>query len=376
MLESRALRLDRAGELGQGGGRGADRIGEAELDAAGTAIDGGLGGAHRLGCQPAVAGDQRHQLLVEAIDIGLDLGAGTVRERLVRVAVDLAGAGMDEAPAVAGLGIGAALVEVGRDHADRADLAGAGDPEPVGGAGDGVGRRQRVLARHRPQRLAGGGLQLADGLDQVEQPADLAAGRVDLQEHGPDRRIGHGLGDLGGQLGVAGEPAGGIEPARAGDQRADHRDHGDALGRDHELPSRRCGLLHRQQGPGAEQARADGARITSSFGRAIRSGVPSRREARCGRSGMAAQLAAGSASASSLGGAGSGAAGVLENDSPSWRSLALSAAISASTCSASKPRSAIAWLRLFRPASICSTSARASFCGSTHSNRGGSQVQA
>ena len=36
-------------------------------------------------------------------------------------------------------------------------------------------------------------------LDQVEQAADLAAGRVDLQQHAADRRIGHGRVDLGCQ---------------------------------------------------------------------------------------------------------------------------------------------------------------------------------
>ena len=70
------------------------------------------------------------------------------------IAVDLAVAREHEGPGEAGLGVGAALVDMDRDDADRADLAGAGDVEPVGGARDGIGGRQRALVRDRPQRLA------------------------------------------------------------------------------------------------------------------------------------------------------------------------------------------------------------------------------
>ena len=47
------------------------------------------------------------------------------RQRLVRIAVDLAGAGVDQRPLEAGHRVGTALVEVHGDDADRADLAGA-----------------------------------------------------------------------------------------------------------------------------------------------------------------------------------------------------------------------------------------------------------
>jgi len=60
-------------------GRGTDRIGQAQPDAALAAVDGDLGGAQRLGRPSPMAGDRGHQVIVERIDIGLHLHCGELR---------------------------------------------------------------------------------------------------------------------------------------------------------------------------------------------------------------------------------------------------------------------------------------------------------
>ena len=185
----------------------ADAVGEAGADGKLAAIDGGIGAAHRFGCQAAVGGDQAAEFGVEPIDIGLDGGAGALGQRLMGVAVDLLVAGEHEAPRQAGLGVGPALVDMNRDHADRSEFTGARDVEPVGGAGDGIGRRQRAFVGDRPERFAAGGFDRADALDQIEQAADLAAGRVDVEDDAAHRRIVHGGGNGVADVAVGQEAA-------------------------------------------------------------------------------------------------------------------------------------------------------------------------
>ena len=185
-----------------------DAVGEAGADRKLAAIDGGLGAAHGLGGQAAIGGDQGAEFGVEPIDVGLDGGAGALRtaarERCRRPSARPAKTKLHDK---SGLGIGAALVDMDGDHADRADLAGARDVEPVGGARDGIGGRQRAFVGDRPERLAAGGFDRADALDQVEQPADLAAGRVHIENDAAHRRIVHGRGDRIADVGVGQEAA-------------------------------------------------------------------------------------------------------------------------------------------------------------------------
>ena len=138
------------------GNRGIERanaVGKAGTDRELTAIDRGIGAAHCLGGQAAVGGDQAAEFGVEPIDVGLDGGAGALGQRLMSVAVDLLVAGEDKAPRQPGLGVGAALVDMHGDDADRSEFTGARDVEPIGGAGDGIGRRQRAFVGDRPERL-------------------------------------------------------------------------------------------------------------------------------------------------------------------------------------------------------------------------------
>ena len=203
------------------------------------------------------------------------------------VAVDLAFAREHECPSEARLCVGGALVDVNRNHTDRADLAGLGHVEPIGSAGDRICRRQRAFVCDRPEWLIGTGLDRTYLVDEVEQAADLAAGRVDVEDDAAHRRIVHGGRDGVADVSVGQQTACGIEISRAGDQRADHRNHCDPLHRDR---GRRRGIdvagSRGSNGPPANRG-ASTPRITSSLARAIISGVPNTRDATCGRSNIA-----------------------------------------------------------------------------------------
>jgi hypothetical protein len=83
----------------------------------------------------------------------------------VRIAVDLLIAGEQEGPSKTRLGIRAALIDVHRDHADRAGNAGTRDIKPVGRAGDCVCRGQRALVGYGPEWLVARGFVGTDLLD-------------------------------------------------------------------------------------------------------------------------------------------------------------------------------------------------------------------
>ena len=197
----------------------------------------------------------------------------------MRVAVDLPLAREDEAPGEPGLGVGAALVDMGRNDADRADLAGSGHVDAIGRRGDRIGRRQRILVRDGPERLAGARLERADLLDQIEQTADLAAGRVDVEDDAADQWIGHRGFDRIADVAVGEKPARGIEVARPRDERS-------RPPRRPRCPrpssrSARAGSGSVSRGRRAPPVKrgASTPRITSSLPRAIISGVPNTRAA-------------------------------------------------------------------------------------------------
>ena len=97
-----ALCLQNRLQIGDGLGDGAHPVGESGLERVLAAVDRGFRGADRIGTEPAVAGDEGDQRVVEVIDVGLDVGGCPRRQRLVRVAVGLAGAGVDQRPCVDG----------------------------------------------------------------------------------------------------------------------------------------------------------------------------------------------------------------------------------------------------------------------------------
>ena len=125
----------------------------------------------------------------------------------MRVAVDLLLAGKHKAPGQPRLCIGAALVDMHGNHADRSEFAGARDVEPIGGAGDGISRRQRAFVSDCPKRFAAGRFGRTDAIDQIEQPADLTAGRVNIENDAADRRIVHGGGNGVADIGVGQQAA-------------------------------------------------------------------------------------------------------------------------------------------------------------------------
>ena len=196
---------------------------------------------------------------MERVDIRLDRRKRCIRERFVGIAIDLAVARVNERPFEAGHDVGDALVDMDGDHANGADLGRPGDVKAVRDAGDGEGGRKCTFVRDSPERLLRGFAQGHETIDQIEETADFAAGRVDLQQHGPRgwirQRGFHGGSDLAIVAGA--EKTG--QPVAAHHQWPDDRHHGDAdlgngMGPWRRIASRKHGRTGVEHWAGGEQA--------------------------------------------------------------------------------------------------------------------------
>jgi hypothetical protein len=212
-------------ELGEHRGKRRHAIGQPGSSSLRAEEERGLGRAHRVLGQ---ATHRRHvcdEERVQPVHLGLQRRAGGIVERLVRRVVVLALARGDRGVAQAVPGVLDRLVDVQRDHADRAHATGLGDEEPIGGAADGVGRGEGGVVGHGPDGLHGG--RLAHAACELEAPAGLAAGRIDVEHDAGDHRVAKGCLQPRADLGVARQPRGRLQPQRALDQGAVDRQDGD-----------------------------------------------------------------------------------------------------------------------------------------------------
>ena len=123
----------------KGLGAGANLIGEPLLEGGFTAIDAGFGVADGINRKSAKTSHQRDELRVQLLDVGLDVGSDRCRQRRMRMAIDLVGAGVQEGVVEPRLRIGHRLVDVHSHYPDGAHLGGASEPQTVSGTGNGVG---------------------------------------------------------------------------------------------------------------------------------------------------------------------------------------------------------------------------------------------
>ncbi len=137
---------------------------------------------------------------------------------------------------------------MGGEDADRADLRRARDVDPVRGAGDRVSGRERRLAGDGPERLARALAERADPVDEVEEPADHAAGRIQLQHDRPDGLVGERRLQRPAERAVVGGAEQRRQPVAAGQQRTEHRDDGNAVRRDRVAGRLRIVVQHGREG--------------------------------------------------------------------------------------------------------------------------------
>ncbi len=97
-------------------------IGKLSVERGRAAINARFGAANGFGLKAAIFRDKSDESGIKPVDIGLDFLARSVGQRLMRIAIDLALARIDEVPGKTGLFVRAAFIDMDGDNADGADF--------------------------------------------------------------------------------------------------------------------------------------------------------------------------------------------------------------------------------------------------------------
>src|SRR5579883_33554 len=155
--------------------------------------------SHFAGAELTITRDQINKHLAHGVDVGLEAGTRSIRQRRGRIAVRLAlailnGGDLDAEPLKR-----RGDIDMQRDHADRAGPASARHRDVIRSARERIGRRIGVFVEDRPDRLPTA--HRIDLIGEVETSSHLAAGRIDVHRDrayfGIIERRSHLVADVG-----------------------------------------------------------------------------------------------------------------------------------------------------------------------------------